>query len=89
MLKCDYNVAIRQAGGSHIYCEAKQAQVHRLCSDMYVVLFQTTLTRDACSDRLSIPGTILPCAVYSCFRSFEPPFRYFGPAAVNDDLNRG
>lgn len=41
-----YIVARKQAGGSQVYCSTKQVTFPRLCSVMYIVLFQTTLARD-------------------------------------------
>lgn len=81
------NVAKRQAGESHVYCEAKQGTVPRLCWPLYIVAFRTILKQDPCSAQLSITETIWLCAEHFCLRPFGPPYGCVGPIFRSDDLN--
>lgn len=72
-------VARRQVASLYVYCKTKQITVPRIYAIVYIVLFQTTLRPEPCSEWLSIPGPFRPCAEH-LISSFWAPFWLYWPA---------
>lgn len=87
LLASSDSVARTQARVSRVYCAAKQVTILRLCSTVYIVLFQTVVMRDLFSDHLSIPGPIRPCIEQSSFRSFGPSSGCVRPIVLSNGSN--